>query len=195
MLVTNAATLLTRWVSFYAITGTAAASLTGLQFVVIALVAQIRPGKSGGGIDAFSTPTIVHFGTVLLLSAVLCAPWTGLWAPAALIGLCGAAGMGYAGLVSWRAKRVAEYSLVLEDWLWHIILPLTAHAMLLAAGLTLVRWPTGALFAIAAAALLLLFVGIHNAWDTVTFLVIQRLELEARRQDGERREPPQPPPA
>jgi hypothetical protein len=186
-------TLLTRWVSFYAITGTAAASLTGLQFVVIALVAQIRPAKSGGGIDAFSTPTIVHFGTVLLLSAVLCAPWTGLWAPAAVIAVCGAAGMGYAGLVSWRAKRVAEYSLVLEDWLWHIILPLTAHAMLLAAGLTLVRWPTGALFAIAAAALLLLFIGIHNAWDTVTFLVIQR--LEAGRQDGERREPPQPPPA
>jgi hypothetical protein len=193
MHVTIAVTMLTRWVNFYAITGTAAASLTGLQFVVIALVAQIRPSKSGGGIDAFSTPTIVHFGTVLLLSAVLCAPWTGLWAPAALIALCGAAGMGYAGLVSWRAKRVAEYSLVLEDWLWHIILPLTAHAMLLAAGLTLVRWPTGALFAIAAAALLLLFIGIHNAWDTVTFLVIQR--LEAGRHDGERRDPPQPPPA
>jgi hypothetical protein len=188
-----AITVLTRWVNFYAITGTAAASLTGLQFVVIALVAQIRPSKSGGGIDAFSTPTIVHFGTVLLLSAVLCAPWTGLWAPAALIALCGTAGMGYAGLVSWRAKRVAEYSLVLEDWLWHIILPLTAHAMLLAAGLALVRWPSGALFAIAAAALLLLFIGIHNAWDTVTFLVIQRLETE--RQDGERRDPPQPPPA
>lgn len=184
-----ATTVLTRWVSFYAITGTAAASLTGLQFVVIALVAQIRPAKSGGGIDAFSTPTIVHFGTVLLLSAVLCAPWEGLWGVAGLIAVCGAAGVGYTCLVWRRAKRVAEYSLVLEDWLWHIILPLTAHAMLLAAGLTLVRWPTGALFAIAAAALLLLFIGIHNAWDTVTFLVIQRLEAAAR-QDEELREPP-----
>ena len=188
-----ATTVLTRWVSFYAITGTAAASLTGLQFVVIALVAQIRPSKSGGGIDAFSTPTIVHFGTVLLLSAVLCAPWEGLWGVAVLIAVCGAAGVGYTCLVCWRARRVTEYSLVLEDWLWHIILPLTAHAMLLAAGLTLVRWPTGALFAIAAAALLLLFIGIHNAWDTVTFLVIQR--LETGRQDGARRDPPQPPPA
>jgi hypothetical protein len=183
-----ATTVLTGWVNFYAITGTAAASLTGLQFVVIALVAQIRPSKTGGGIDAFSTPTIVHFGTVLLLSAVLCAPWTGLWGPATLITLCGAAGIGYAGLVGWRAKRVAEYSPVLEDWLWHVILPLTAHAMLLAAGLTLVRWPAGALFTIAAAALLLLFTGIHNAWDTVTFLVIQR--LQAGRQDEDRREPP-----
>lgn len=184
-----ATTVLTRWVSFYAITGTAAASLTGLQFVVIALVAQIRPSKSGGGIDAFSTPTIVHFGTVLLLSAVVCAPWEGLCGAAVLIAICGVAGVGYTGLVSWRARRVTEYSLVLEDWLWHVMLPLTAHVMLLAGGLTLVPRPAGALFVIAAAALLLLFIGIHNAWDTVTFLVIQRLEA-AGRQDEEPREPP-----
>jgi hypothetical protein len=183
-------TVLTRWVNFYAITGTAAASLTGLQFVVIALVAQMRLAKASGGIEAFSSPTIVHFGTVLLLSAVLCAPWEGLWCVAVLIALCGAAGVGYTGLVCWRARRVTEYSLVLEDWLWHIVLPLTAHATLLAAGLTLVPRPTGALFAIAAAALLLLFIGIHNAWDTVTFLVIQRLESE--RQEADRREPPAP---
>jgi hypothetical protein len=189
---TIAATALTRWIYFYAITGTAAASLTGLQFVVIALVAQMRLSKSAGGIDAFSTPTIVHFGTVLALSAMLCAPWEGLWAAAALVALCGAAGIGYAGIVGWRARRVSSYSLVFEDWLWHIILPMTVHAMLLGAGLTLVRRPAGALFAIAAAALLLLFVGIHNAWDTVTFLVIQR--LEGGRQDGDgdgdRPEPP-----
>jgi hypothetical protein len=83
---------------------------------------------------------------------------------------------------------VAEYSLVLEDWLWHVALPLAAHAMLLAAGLMLVRRPGGALFTIAAAALLLLFVGIHNAWDTVTFLVIRM--LEGRRHEGDGPEPP-----
>ena len=188
MHLTIAATPLTPWVNFYAITGTAAASLTGLQFVVIALVAQMRLSKSSGGIDAFSTPTIVHFGTVLLLSAVLCAPWEGLWGAAAVIAVCGAAGVVYAGLVCWRTTRVVEYRLVLEDWLWHIALPLAAHAMLLGAGLTLVRRPAGALFAIAVAALLLLFIGIHNAWDTVTFLVIQRLEAE--RQSGDQREPP-----
>jgi len=31
-----------------------------------------------------------------------------------------------------------------------------------------------ALFVIAAATMLLLFMGIHNAWDTVTFIVVQR---------------------
>jgi hypothetical protein len=188
MVVTTAATLLTRWVSFYSVTGTAAASLTGLQFVVIALISQMRPSNSGDGIDAFSTPTIVHFGTVLLLSAALCAPWNGLWGAAGLVAVCGAAGVGYSGLVAWRARRVSEYRLVFEDWLFHVALPLTANAMLLAAGLTLVRSPNAALFTIAAAALLLLFIAIHNAWDTVTFLVIQRLQAERRKED--RREPP-----
>jgi len=32
----------------------------------------------------------------------------------------------------------------------------------------------GALFAVAAATALLLFAGIHNAWDTVTFLAMER---------------------
>jgi hypothetical protein len=188
MHVAIATTPLTHWVNFYQIVGTAAASLTGLQFVVIALIAQMRQRGTSAGIEAFSTPTIVYFGTVLLLAAILSAPWDGLWGAAALIAVCGAAGVWYALFVAARARRVAEYSLVLEDWLWHVALPLAAHAMLLSAGLMLVRRPGGALFTIAAAALLLLFVGIHNAWDTVTFLVIRM--LEGRRHEGDGPEPP-----
>jgi hypothetical protein len=185
-----ATTVLARWVSFYGICGTAAASLTGLQFVVVALVAQMRLRNSDGGLEAYSSPTVVHFGTVLLLSATLCAPWDGLSGVAALIAACGAAGLGFTGLVAWRTKRVAAYSPVFEDWLWHVVLPLTVHAMLLAAGLTLVRHSTGALFTIATAVLLLLFIGIHNAWDTVTFLVIERQRLESWQRDDDRQEPP-----
>jgi hypothetical protein len=183
-----AATQLTGWANFYAVAGPAAASLTGLQFVIIALIAQMRLRNTDGGIEAFSTPTVVYFSTVLLLSAVLCAPWDGLSGAAALIAVCGAAGLGYTGLVGWRARRVSAYRLVFEDWLWHVALPLIAYAMLLKAGLALVRRPTGALFTIAAATLLLLFIGIHNAWDTVTFLVIQR--LQSGQHDDDRQEPP-----
>lgn len=31
------------------------------------------------------------------------------------------------------------------------------------------------MFTIGAAVLLLLFIGIHNAWDTVTYIVVERL--------------------
>jgi hypothetical protein len=183
-----AQTLLAHWANFYNIVGSSAAALTGLQFVVIALAAQTRQRNTARGIDAFSTPTIVYLSTVLLLSAVLSAPWNGLPAVASLIAVCGAVGTVYSLIVARRAQRLTAYRLVLEDWVWHIALPLAAQATLLGAGLALVRHPNGALFTIAAVALLLLFIGIHNAWDTVTFLVIQR--LESGQDDGERREPP-----
>src|SRR5216117_3642596 len=61
--------------SFYVIVGSAAGALIGLQFVVMTLVAERPvPGAAAAG-AAFATPTIVHFGTALLLSAVLRAPW------------------------------------------------------------------------------------------------------------------------
>jgi len=185
-----APTLLGRWANFYVIVGSSAAALTGLQFIVIALVAEVRLPKRDHaiGIDAFSTPTIAYFSAVLLISAVMSAPWDVLAAVASLVAVCGAAGTGYSLVVARRAQRMTAYRLVLEDWVWHIALPLAAQATLLAGGLALVRHPNGALYTIAAAALLLLFIGIHNAWDTVTFLVLQR--LESRLDDGERRDPP-----
>jgi hypothetical protein len=46
------------------------------------------------------------------------------------------------------------------------------------------RVPSSALFGIAAAAILLLFVGIHNAWDTVTYIAMdQRQQPEGNRED------------
>src|ERR1700688_896533 len=185
-----APTLLARWANFYVIVGSSAAALTGLQFIVIALMAETRlPRRDHAiGIDAFSTPTIAYFSAVLLISAVMSAPWNVLPAVAALVAVCGAAGTVYSLIVARRAQRMTAYRLVFEDWVWHIALPLAAQATLLAAGLALVRHPNGALYTIAAAALLLLFIGLHNAWDTVTFLVLQR--LEPGRDDGERRERP-----
>ena len=67
------------WQNFYVVVGSAAGALTGLQFVAMALIAEISmgPEETGAG-EAFSTPTIVHFGTVLMLSAVLEIPWRGV---------------------------------------------------------------------------------------------------------------------
>lgn len=65
---------LATWESFYVIIGSSAAALTGLQFVVIALIAEARTRSTPREIAAFGTPTIVHFCAVLLLSAILSAP-------------------------------------------------------------------------------------------------------------------------
>jgi hypothetical protein len=63
---------------------------------------------------------------------------------------------------------------VLEDWIFHCALPLTAYAAILAAAILLRRNPAPSLFVAGGAALLLLFVGIHNAWDAVTYIALLR---------------------
>jgi len=81
------------------------------------------------------------------------------------------AGIVYVLVVLRRMLRQVEYKPVLEDWIWHQVLPMIGYAMLFvgAAGMSHdQRW---ALFVIGAVALLLLFVGIHNAWDTVAYVV------------------------
>jgi hypothetical protein len=172
-------TVLARWNNFYEIVGSAAAALTGLQFVVMAVVAN-TPARSGSPatVDAFGTPNVVHFAMVLLLSAVLSAPWPSLGAIASVLAMCGAGGVVYGVVVTRRAGRQTSYEPVLEDWIWHATLPLLAYTGVAAGALLLLRIEEDALFAIAAASLLLLFVGIHNAWDTVTYIAVGQHETK-----------------
>jgi hypothetical protein len=162
------------WEAFYVIIGSSAAALTGLQFVVIALVAEFRKESTTSTIDAFGTPTVVHFCAVLLLSAILSSPWPALAGAGLALGACGLAGVVYAALVVRRVRRQTGYRPVFEDWLWHAVLPFVAYAALLVAATTIASHSTGALFAVGAVALLLLFIGIHNAWDTVTYVAVDR---------------------
>jgi hypothetical protein len=162
------------WDNFYVIVGSSAGALTGLQFVVMALVSDSRKPASPDQIGAFGTPTIVHFCVVLTLSAVLSAPWPSLGAPDGLLGVAGAVGIIYVVIVTFRAARQSGYKPVFEDWLWHTVLPFISYSLLLAGAITMPRHITAALFMIAAMAMLLLLVGIHNAWDTVTFIVVEK---------------------
>lgn len=165
---------LAAWETFYVIVGSSGAALTGLQFVVIALVAESRRRSTLKEIDAFGTPTIVHFCAVLLVAAILSAPWRGLLSVSVALAVCGLSGVLYGLIVLKRARRQSGYSPVFEDWLWHVVLPLIAYALLLVAGIFLRSYPRRVLFLVGAMALLLLFVGIHNAWDTVTYFAVAR---------------------
>jgi hypothetical protein len=164
--------ILGKWESFYVIVGSSAGALTGLQFVVMAIVAD-QPGRGGDQeIAAFGTPTVVHFMAVLLIGAIISAPWEGLNHAAWVIGLFGLTGIIYTAIVTRRASRTERYHPVLEDWIFHVVLPLVAYILMLGAALGLPRFDTPALFAIGTASLILLAVGVHNAWDTVTFLAL-----------------------
>jgi hypothetical protein len=175
--------ILTSWHNFYAIIGSSAAALTGLMFVVVTLIAGNREQRSNEGVAAFGTPTVVHFCATLLVAALLSAPWQVLWNVGLLLGLCGLGGMIYVIIVAQRARHQTNYKPVLEDWLWHTVFPLTSYAALVVAAIMLSGNPAPALFVIGAATVLLLFIGIHNSWDSVTYLVIERSQMENKDQE------------
>ena len=164
-------TALNGWENFYVIVGSSAGALIGLQFVVITLITErqlLRGAETGA---AFATPSVVHFGAVLLLSAIISAPWTDLNIVAVLWGIMGLCGVVYTIIVARRMNVQTVYKPVFEDWLFHILLPLGAYAILAFSAFIALSSARPALFIVGIGALLLLFTGIHNAWDAVTYHV------------------------
>ena len=177
---------LASWGNFYVIVGSSAAALIGIQFVVIALIANWRHLASADSIRAFATPTVVHLGEALIVSALMSAPWSSHSRASIALAACGLGGLGYASIASGlvrRQLRQTGYKPVWEDWICHAILPWSAYAVLTVAALLLGTTPRAALFVIAAAALGLLLIGIHNAWDSVTHIVVTAVQRDASKKD------------
>ena len=168
----EAAKILEPWANFYILVGSAAAALTGLMFVVITLVKERVRELQPDGIHAFSTPTVVHFGAALFFAAVLSAPWHLLIHPAIVLGFSGVCGMVYMARVIKMQKNLRDYVPDFEDWAWYTILPFVAYGAAIAGSFMLAPMPVEGMFAFAVCVLLLVFIGIHNAWDIVTYLTI-----------------------
>ncbi len=166
------------WDSFYVIIGSAAGALIGLQFVVMTLIAQRTPPRVAEATPVFSTPTIVHFSTVLLLSALVRVPWPGILSAAIVFAVIGVSGVAYTMIIIWRARLQTAYRPDLEDHLAHFVLPFAAYAIMAASAFTCPRVPHEALFGIAISVLLLLFTGIHNAWDSTAFHIMRTARNE-----------------
>jgi len=176
---------LATWQNFYVIIGSAAATLTGLMFVVVTLIAgvRVRASSPSEAFTTFNTPTVLHFGVALLVAAVLSAPWQALWQAGVLLGLCGLWGVTYVVIVLRRLRRQTDYQPVMEDWLFHTVFPLVSYTALVVAAIVLPGNPAPALFVIGAVTVLFLFIGIHNAWDDVIYIAIERSQPENKSQD------------
>ena len=165
-------TELAKWQSFYVIIGSSGAALIGIQFVVLALIANLRLRSTIESVAAFGTPTVVHFGGALLISATMSAPWSSLAPPSVALAVCGVGGLGYCARVIHRTRRQTVYTPGWQDWLWYMVVPGSLYAVLGLAAVMLHRHAYVAMLAVGATALGLLLLAIHNAWDTVTYIVI-----------------------
>jgi hypothetical protein len=166
--------LLAGWENFYVIVGSSAGGLTGLTFVVIALVSDARRVQPTG-LRVFVTPTVVHFCCVLALAAFLAMPHLHLATVSAALGLVGTLGVIYVLVIArGMPRRGSEYEPVAEDWIWNVIVPAIVHGGLLAMAVAVWRYTLPALYVVALLSLLLLFTGIHNAWDIAVWMTMNR---------------------
>lgn len=162
--------VLEHWDSFYVIVGAAAGALIGLQFVVMTLIAENPPKRVAEANPVFATPTIVHFSASFLLSALMSVPWASAAEAAWSWGLTGLFGFIYTLTVAARMRKQQAYMPDAEDWLFHTILPLCAYLFLGLSASYAESNEHNALFAVAATTVGLLFIGIHNSWDSVVFV-------------------------
>jgi hypothetical protein len=180
------------WETFYVIVGASAGALIGLQFVVLTLIAE---GPSIRGVAeasaALLTPTIVHFAAALLLSALVSVPWQTIFPSATLWGFTGLSGLAYIVIVVRRMRLQTAYKPQFEDWLFHVLLPIAAYAILVLSAVVAPSHTHEALLGVGASTLLLLFIGIHNAWDSVAYHVFvtrRNAETERVRSDNSAKE-------
>ena len=174
--------LLEGWDNFYVILGSAAAGLLGLTFVVIALISEGRR-VNPAGMSGYITPTIVHFGTVLGLACFLSVPRQNVTSLSIGFGSTAIGLLIYTGVIASNLRRFArDYVPVLEDWLWHVILPAIVYCALLAMAFLVWRQPRQSMYGIASSLMLLLFIGVHNSWDVAVSVTIQKKKAEAEKE-------------
>lgn len=182
------------WTNFYVIVGSSAGGLTGLTFVVIALVADAHAVRLTG-LRAFITPTIVHFGSALVLSALMNVPGQSVTSLGICLAAFGLMGFVYSAGTArqvYRSTTTTRYKPVAEDWIWNAILPTVTYAILFIAGLVASVHTAAALYLTAAVSMVLLIVGIHNAWDIAVWFTAERPGAQAQEDN---KPPPTGPPA
>ena len=70
----------------------------------------------------------------------------------------------------------SDYVPVREDWIWNVVLPAIVYAALFAAAFLIWSRPAPCMYVVAAVSVLLMFIGIHNAWDVAVWNTVRREE-------------------
>jgi hypothetical protein len=165
------------WDSFFQITGEAAATLTGLIFVVATLTQGSDRARLLRAVSIYLTPTVLHFAIVLSISALAVAPRLYSGWRAALFALAALTGFGN-GLWSCigmsRRQPGADTPPHWSDlWLYGVA-PTALYALLLADTVAVGARTPWAVNVLAILLLALLLLGIRNAWDLITWMASSR---------------------
>ena len=164
--------MLSSWSDFFALTGSAGATLVGLLFVVVTLGTNLSTSRTMEIADASMTPALYCFGSVLLQSMVALAPWPSDVPVGILFVVGGTVGAVYriAGI---RVRRKVKLRAInsLLNWTFYNVVPVVAAICLIAGGAGLIRGDTLAPFAVAGSSALFLVGGIYQSWTETLALI------------------------
>jgi len=163
------------WTAFYSLVGSATGSLLGLMFVVATLTAGRDPTLVARGAPVFVTPIVFHFAVVLFISAVAEVPKLPHPLIVAILAVVATAGFIYAAITTRELfdPEWAEPIEVSDKWFYGI-LPAIVYVALGGTAVTTSVAPTVSVYVIAATVLVLLMIGVRNAWDLATTLTLRR---------------------
>ena len=157
------------WHEFYLLIGTAGVTLTGLLFVVVSLGPRVVANHQATGVRAFISPNAVYFTTTLVVSAVLLAPHLPAMAIGVFLCVGAVAALGYLACTKvhqqWRHNK-----LPFLDWIWFVGLPMASYVLLLLSGMGFLLQAALSIHGVAVSLILLLVIGIRNAWDLVIWI-------------------------
>jgi len=160
------------WENYYLLVGSAAGALIGLMFVVTTLTAGLDANRVSRGVKVYITPIVFHFSNVLIVSAISAVPQIPTAAVGVLVALCAAAGIVYSAATTVRLSRTGweDPPDTSDKWFYGIV-PTIAYLAL--AGAAFAVWLVSriAAYAVGATVLVLLLIGIRNAWDLATSIV------------------------
>jgi hypothetical protein len=94
------------------------------------------------------------------------------------VALVGVYGLTYVTRIIFRTRRLSAYTADLEDWIWYAVMPLVAYGVLAAGAIAYPIVSVKALFAVGGGVVTLIFIGIRNAWDIVTYLALKGSDRE-----------------
>jgi len=158
------------WDSYYLLIGTAAGALIGLLFVVATLNAGREVTDVTRGTKTYLTPTVFHFAMVVVVSALATAPGLPARTVGLLLGACAVVGFVYSGLICVRLRSGNMAGQHWSDFWYFGVAPTAIYLGLGATSATAWAAPSALPYASAVLLLLLMLVGIRNAWDLVTWL-------------------------
>lgn len=157
------------WENFFLLLGTAAGGLIGLLFVVSTLTAGAQSGRAERGTRLFMTPCVFHFAVIMTIAAVAMVPRWEYQAVGAVLTISSLVGLVYMAHVCVQLRKDGATEHWSDFW-YYGAAPFVCYLGLAAIAIGVWFQIPIAPSLVGGLLLILLLLGIRNAWDLVTWI-------------------------